>query len=292
MESTDGVLQDVWRRGSADRAAATLLVTPQPATPAPAAPTAAPAAQPGAPAAAEMVEVFDQFGRRLRMPKEAWRTQILLPTLATKRDDAEALNGLIVRALRDGLAADVVAPARHLATIDPNQLRGATMLGVTLLQLGQHDEARRVLEEATARHGDDGVVLTNLAKAYAGLGDTAKGDQTLWRALEVDPNQDNGLLWYVALHKEQRRRGGRGGGAGARRGAAGELARPAVARARRAGAQRDGRGGAASIMEVLGRVTPVPTDALMQISGDLGNRAASSRSPSCAGRDLTSANTA
>ena len=186
--------------------------------------------------------------------------------------DRRALNGLIVRALRDGLAADVLAPARHLATIDPNRLRGATRCpGVTLLQLGQHDEARRVLEEATARHGDDGVVLTNLAKAYAGLGDTAKSDQTLWRALEVDPNQDNGLLWYVALHKE------RGGAAGEAAALARVAALPASWRAQlwlaRAALARNGTDAAVRLYrEVLGQVTPVPTDALMQISGDLGNR--------------------
>src|SRR6202035_5528492 len=31
----------------------------------------------------------------------------------------------------------------------------------------------------------------------------AKADDILWRALEVDPNQENGVAWYLATHRER-----------------------------------------------------------------------------------------
>src|SRR5579872_642925 len=146
---------------------------------------ATPAAATAPPPADEMVKVFDDYGRLLQIPKAQWREKVLLPNIQQKRNDPEALNNLIVSALRDGYAADVLEPARHLLTIDPQKLRGANLLGVVLLQLKRDDEARRVLETAITQNGEVGYLLTNLAKAYSGLGDVNKRDATLWHALEL-----------------------------------------------------------------------------------------------------------
>jgi tetratricopeptide (TPR) repeat protein len=229
-----------------------------------------PPPQPGNPSAPEMVQVFDQFGRLLQMPKETWRTQVLGPNLTAKRNDPEALSGLIVSALRDGCAADVLESARHLATCDPQPLRAANLLGVVLLQLKRHDEAKHILEQATAKYGEEGSVLTNLAKAYSGLGDSEKSEATLWRAIERDPNQDNGLLWFAAIEKDR-------GGPPAQLAAFERVARlPNSWRsqlwlAREVLSRKDVARATELYREALGRMNPVPTDALMQISGDLGN---------------------
>ncbi len=53
------------------------------------------------------------------------------------------------------------------------------------------------------------VILTNLAKVHSRRGNEAKAEAILWKALERDPNQDNGMGWYAAIHKE---RGGDGAG--------------------------------------------------------------------------------
>jgi len=218
----------------------------------------------------DLVTVFDQFGRTLQMPKETWRTQVLPANLTAKRNDAEALYALIVSALRDGYVADVLEPARHLAAIDPQPLRAANLLGVVLLQLNRHEEARRILEAALATHGEEGTALTNLAKAYSGLGDVDKADSLLWRAIERDPNQENGLLWYAAIQKER-------GGPEAQREAFERAARvpnswrPQLWLAREALSRGDATRAADLYRHALSRMEPVPADALMQISCDLGN---------------------
>jgi tetratricopeptide (TPR) repeat protein len=226
--------------------------------------------KPVEPSTGEMVKVFDEFGRMLQMPKETWRTQVLLPNLAAKRNDPEALNALIVSALRDGCAADALDSARHLTAVDPQPLRAANLLGVVLMQLKRPDEARRTLEEALTTHGEEGYVLTNLAKAYSGLGDIEKSDTILWRAIERDPNQDNGLLWFAAIHKE---RGGPEGQKEAFERAAGlpNSWRPQLWLAREALGRGDVTAAADLYRRALSRMDPIPADALMQISGDLGN---------------------
>lgn len=232
---------------------------------------ASPSGASSAPAGADTVKFLDAYGRWLQVPRESWRTQILLPNLASKREDANALHDLIVGALRDGFAADVEEPARHLAAIDPQRGRSANLLGVVLLQLKRYSDARTILEQALGEVGEEGYMTTNLAKAYGALGDTAKRDELLWRALERDPNQDNGLLWFAALAKD------RDGAEGQAEALARVAALPGSWRAqvwiaRQALASGDVQRAEALYREALSRVEPVPADALMQISGDLGNK--------------------
>lgn len=229
-----------------------------------------PEAAPAGPGGADVMKVFDQFGRPIQIPREHWRTQVLLPNLAAKRADPNALYDLIANGLRDGFAADVLEPARHLADTDPQRVRSANLLAVVLLQLKRHAEAKAVLLRALAAQGEDGHLLGNLAKAHAGLGETAERDAVLWRALERDPNQSAAFLWYVALAKEQA-------------GATGEakafdriaalpgswLAQLWIARG--ALAAKDVDRALSLYGEVLAQPQPLPAEALMQISGDLGN---------------------
>lgn len=222
------------------------------------------------PRPSDVVNVFDHFGRSLQIPRESWRTQVLLPNLASKRGDPNALHDLIANGLRDGFAADVLDSARHLADTDPRPARGANLLGVVLLQLGRPAEARTVLEQAIAGQGEDGYLLLNLAKAHAALDDTARRDEILWRAIERDPNQSATVLWYAALEKE---RSGTDAEAEAFERIAALpgswLAQLWVARA--ALAAKDTDRALSLYRKVLARDQPLPADALMQISGDLGN---------------------
>ena len=77
------------------------------------------------------------------------------------------------------------------------------MWSIVLMQTGRVDQAERVLSEQLANHGPDGSVLLNLAQVYASRNETERADATLWRALEVEPNLDNGLGWYASLAAER-----------------------------------------------------------------------------------------
>lgn len=231
-------------------------------------PPPASAPPPGAPA---MMKVWDAYGRVGEIPREEWRTRILPANFRKQWNDPGPLAALIDNALQDGFVADCLEPARQLHRIDPQPKRGATYLAVVLLQLGKFDEALRILLDSIGRHGEDGVLMTNLAKAYAGQGDAALAERTLWRALELDPNLDNGFGWYVAIHRE---RGGESAAAEALRRVA---ALPGSWRARLWLARDALKGRELDQALVLYREalalggTPAPADLLMQVSGDLGN---------------------
>ena len=115
-------------------------------------------------------------------------------------------------ALSDGFAPDVLESARWLAENDHDPQRGATVLGVVLLQTKDHAGAREVLERAISRHGENAYLLSNLARVYAALGDQERAEALIWRALELDPNEATSLNWLIAnLSAKGRAAGGAGG---------------------------------------------------------------------------------
>ena len=218
-----------------------------------------------------MMKVWDAYGRVGEIPREEWRTKVLPVNFQNAWNNADQLSSLINNALNDGFVPDCLEPARQLHRIDSNAQRGTTYLAVILIQLKAFDEAEKVITSTLQKHGDDGVLLTNLAKAQSGKGDEALAERTLWRALEIDPNLDNGLMWYSAIHRE---RGGENAGQEAFRRVA---ALPGSWRAqlwlaRAALGARQPDQALALYRESLSKVgKPVPTDLLQQISGDLGN---------------------
>ena len=150
-----------------------------------------------------MIRAFDGYGREMFIPKEAWRTNVLPGTIKANWNNAEALYGIILNALNDGFRSDVVAAAEHLYEIDPIPCRAACVWGIILKDEGRLDAAERVFRDYTAKYGEDGSILTNLAKVYSQRKSDSKAEEILWRGLEVDPNQDNGLLWYKSIYRER-----------------------------------------------------------------------------------------
>ncbi len=218
-----------------------------------------------------VIRVYDQFGRTVEVGREAWRKDVLLPNLAANRDKPDALFDLIVGALNDDFAAEVLESARHLASRDTRPPRGDALLGAVLLQLKDFAGAREVLERALTRHPDNVYLLSNLARALAATGQEDRALDLLWQALGLDPNEDSTLNFLIALAHA---RGGQEALLAAYTRAAGLpgswraqlwLARLALERGDQAAAQ-------ALYEEALSRANPPPPDLLMQMSGDLGNK--------------------
>ncbi|MBD8880131.1 hypothetical protein IHE49_06530 [Rhodanobacter sp. 7MK24] len=145
-----------------------------------------------------LISVVDTYGRSFQIPLEQWRRDVLKPNLDSKWNDPEALYSLIISALRDDLASDVDQASARLIDIDPMTERAAVTRAIVQLKLGRTKDAGTTLRQAIAKVGETGILLTNQAKVISAEGNHALAMTTLDRALELDPNQDNGLGWRVA----------------------------------------------------------------------------------------------
>jgi tetratricopeptide (TPR) repeat protein len=219
------------------------------------------------------VRVYDEFGRELQVPIETWRTSLLPAALENAQADPDKLYNLIVDGLQLRLAPDMLPSAEHLHAIDPTPERGTTIYGIVLMECGDPLAAETLFENYLRQHGPSGVVLTNLAKAQTALGKQAEADATLWRALEADPNQENGLGWYVATAVARD-----GGGDQAYVDAMKRVAelptawRPQVWLARTALEHKDMPQALSLYRQALERAgKPAPIVLLQSMSGDLGN---------------------
>jgi tetratricopeptide (TPR) repeat protein len=150
-----------------------------------------------------LITVYDSYGREMKITRSEWRDKVFLPNLQQKWNDPSELYSLIVSGLNDGFAADLLPAATRLVDIDDNPERSHTIQGIVLMKNGQLDAAEVTLRAGITKAGETGTLLTNLAKLFAERGDQAHADETLWQAIQADPNQDNGLLWWAAIQQER-----------------------------------------------------------------------------------------
>jgi tetratricopeptide (TPR) repeat protein len=151
----------------------------------------------------ELITVHDAYGRELKITRHEWQEKVLQPNLTAKWNEPDALYSMIVSALNDGFAADLLPAAQRLLEIDPTPERSHTILGIVLMKNGQLDDAEATLKEGMRKVGETGTLLTNLAKVFSERGKQAQADETLWRAVQADPNLENGLLWWAAIQQER-----------------------------------------------------------------------------------------
>jgi len=156
----------------------------------------------------ELITVYDAYGREIKITRNEWRDKVFLPNLQQKWNEAGELYNLIISGLNDGLAVDLLPATERLLEIDDIPERSHTIRGIVLMKNGLLDAAEEVLRTGMVKAGETAALLTNLAKVFAERGNQARADETLWQAVQADPNMDNGLLWWAAI---QRDRGGEAG---------------------------------------------------------------------------------
>jgi len=151
----------------------------------------------------DMVRAYDSYGREVLISRQDWRNSVLLPAIKKDWGVPDRLASIILQALQDKFYDDLVEPAERLLQLEPDSERSSVLLAIVYFKLNRLDDAERLLERYVEAHGETGAVLSNLAEIYAGRGNKDKAIETLWRSLEMDPNQEHALNLYWAVHLEQ-----------------------------------------------------------------------------------------
>ncbi|RBP42659.1 tetratricopeptide repeat protein [Roseimicrobium gellanilyticum] len=218
-----------------------------------------------------MIRVHDGYGREMLIPKSEWCDKVLLPNIRQAWNKPDELYDLLLAALNDELGSKVVDAAKHLFEIDPIHSRGTCIWGVVLMEEGRLQEAETVFRRYLEKHGEEPVILTNLARLHSKRGEGKRAEELLWHSLELDPNLDSSFGWYLAIFRKR-------DGEEAVQDATRRMSklpgswRAQLWLARTALASRALDEALAHYSDALSHATnPVPTDLLMQMSGDLGN---------------------
>jgi len=217
-----------------------------------------------------LIQVYDEYGREMFIDKTTWRNDVLPGNLKNAWDNQDELYNVIVSALNDEFYKDILTASEHLYKIDSNTERGTCIYAIALMKNGKLQKAKKILLSTIKEHGESGVLFTNLAKVYAEKGDQALTERTLWQGLEVDPNQDNAIEWWAAIHQEKS--GEIGYITALEKSAAIKGSwRSQLWLAREALNRKNSEKALGYYTHITKSITPLPTDAAMQISGDLGN---------------------
>lgn len=123
--------------------------------------------------------MYDSYGRKFFITREEWRKNALPGTIQSYWNDPDHLYGIIVCSLGDGFFPDILKAAEQLNRIDPIPSRGACIYGIVLFKNDRLDEAEKVFLDFMAKHGEDGVILNNLAKIYSKRNNNQKAEDTL-----------------------------------------------------------------------------------------------------------------
>ena len=216
-----------------------------------------------------LIKAYDKLGREIFITRDQWVDGILLGSIKDNWDKPQELYSTVLMAVEDGFYEYVVDAAKHLFEIDPNIERGACMCAIVLMKNELLDDAEVVLKQALTQLPDSGILMTNLAKVYADKDLNEFAEETLLKGLGLDPNQDNGLSWYLAISRER-------GGHKAYHAALLEVAefsgawRPQLWLARECLETGDKESALKYYAHCLDIVSQPSSDLLMQISGDLG----------------------
>ena len=81
--------------------------------------------------------------------------------------------------------------------------RGPCAWAGVLFGMNQIDKAERILNSHIQQSGEEGYVVTNLAKLHATRNENDRAAAILWHALELDPNQKMAVGWFAALANER-----------------------------------------------------------------------------------------
>ena len=165
-----------------------------------------PAGQPvnaaaGAPKSDEpqFVEATDAFGRRVRMSREEYTKNVLPELVKAHGSDPDRLAAVILQALRDGLAREMIAPANRLTVIDKDPERCLSVLAVVQRDSGDLDAAEFTLNELLQKRPDSPSARVGLAMLADQRGDVERCETLLWEALQKDPNHADAVHGYLQV---------------------------------------------------------------------------------------------
>lgn len=147
-----------------------------------------------------MIGMFDADGNQFYVERADYQARVLPELLAAASDDAESLAQIIHASLAEDFNEEALMAARRLFELDENRERAVTLLSAALVKTLWFDEAEARLKKFIETHTQSTRAMSYLANVYQAMGEPKKARETLWKSLEIEPNQDYGLDLWGDIH--------------------------------------------------------------------------------------------
>jgi len=150
-----------------------------------------------------MIPLFDGVGHPVWLDREEFRKEVIPQHLEAEWNHPEELYTFVVQIFRDGFVEEAERGADRLLELY-NRAEGVLLLkSLILLRKGEDEEAETLVRECMEKYPDRGMAHTFLARIYDKRGDREGVIDSLRRGLELEPNQETALLWWVDLTIEE-----------------------------------------------------------------------------------------
>lgn len=150
------------------------------------------------------IEALDAQGRRVEIPRDEYRKKVLPEMLKAHSGDPDRLTAVIMQAVQNGFAEEVIGAANKLTVVDKkNPERSLSVLAVVQRDTGELELAESTLRELLQRKPDSAAAYVGLGMLQEKQGNPEACLEHLWRALELDGNHPDAVhAWLQMRHRE------------------------------------------------------------------------------------------
>lgn len=145
------------------------------------------------------IKAMDAYGREVEVPREHWRSVILPDSLRQAWSDPDRLSQVILEAHADQFFEEVRDASSRLLDIDSNLERSHVIRAIVMRGVGNFEAADTILHRALQKIDPTARILMQMAQVLTHRKQHEKAKQTLWRAIEMDPNFGESLQWWLDL---------------------------------------------------------------------------------------------
>jgi len=147
----------------------------------------------------EFVEFTNEYGQRIEMPRGDYQTKIIPHNFELYWDNREMLRQFAMELVRDQFYEEAGKAADRLLELYGPIEAALIFRAVVHMHAGEIEEAKQLLVYIIEQFPNSGTAFTNLAKIFVYEDNHQKAFEALEVGLDLDPNQENGLDWYVSV---------------------------------------------------------------------------------------------
>lgn len=146
----------------------------------------------------DVIEFTNEHGQRVEVPREFYLEKIILPTMEKLWDDKDSLRQFAMDLVNKEFYAEAAKVADRLLELYGPIEPALIFRAVVHMHQQELEQAKSLLIYVIKNYPNAGSAYTNMSKILVMEGNEEKAFEFLEAGLVKDPNQENGLDWYVA----------------------------------------------------------------------------------------------